>query len=99
LEMAQWLHGLGGVDVHAQHDAFVWAYALGYLQVAQWLCGLGGVDIHTANDCAFETVTMFRCNTEFGRWLVTLQPEYSWNPIHLATLRLWSHDRHAWVSD
>ena len=46
LAVAQWLHGLGGVEAHVGGLAgFRAACCNGKLHVAQWLHGLGGVDV------------------------------------------------------
>lgn len=53
--VAKWLLvGMGGVDMHALHEAFRLACWRGHRAVAQWLLGLGGLDIHAYQDVAFR---------------------------------------------
>lgn len=69
LEVAQWIHGLGGVDIHADRDAaFFWACGFGKLTVAQWLHGLGGVDIHAEDDEAFREACECK-HLDVAQWL------------------------------
>lgn len=47
LQVAEWLHSLGNVDIHAQNDfAFRSSCARGCLETSKWLYSLGGIDIH-----------------------------------------------------
>jgi hypothetical protein len=72
LIVAQWLYGLGGVNIHAGNDlAFRFACSNGHLSVAQWLYDLGGVNIHTMDDYAFR----FTCSSgllSVAQWLYGL---------------------------
>ena len=53
--VAQWLYGLGGIDIYAVDDrAFRFACNGGHLSVAHWLYGLRGIAIHSSNDIAFR---------------------------------------------
>jgi hypothetical protein len=72
LVVAQWLFGLGGVDIHAEDDeVFRWACANGHLDVAQWLLSLGGVDIHAKYDEAFRW-TCHGGHLVVAKWLAGL---------------------------
>ena len=72
LHIAEWLVGLGGVDIHAGGEhAFRQACGNGHLGVARWLVGLGGVDIHAVGECAFR----WACSNGhlvLAQWLVGL---------------------------
>jgi hypothetical protein len=92
LEVAQWLWGLGGVDIHSSGDeAFRLSCSNGKLEVAQWLWGLGGVDIHASGDDAFWTACSLG-ELEVARWLVSVGSEPD-----VFTLRNWSPIRTMWV--
>lgn len=96
LELALWLHGLDGVDIHAYDDAPFWtACARGHLQVAKWLQGLGGVDVHTGNDVALEKACLGG-HRATGLWLIGLQPDWAWPPVVLS-LKKWGPVRDTWM--
>jgi hypothetical protein len=98
LETAQWLIGLGGVDIHAENDyAFRTACRYGYLESAQWLVGLGGVDVHAENDSALLYACQNR-HLEVARWLVCVcGVETKVHPWTELCSQTWSLIRDAWV--
>jgi hypothetical protein len=54
ISVAQWLYGLGNVNIHARNDiAFQIVCLNGHLSIAQWLYNLSDIDIHV-NDFVFK---------------------------------------------
>ena len=98
LETAKWLLSLGGVDVHAVDDAFVWACEGGHLDTAKWLWGSFGpaLDVRVVADRAFRRACGIRHRLETARWLANLDLEWikSWN---LGPIKTWRKARDAWI--
>jgi hypothetical protein len=90
LEVAQWLCGLDGVDIHVFGTK-----AFRSLELAEWLWGLGRVDIHAVDDYAFRWSWL-----EVVRWLLSADPAPCVNVDvrDVVRLRIWSRVRVAWCS-
>ena len=102
-KVAHWLHGFGITTAAWRAAAFPPACENGHLKVAQWLYSLGPVDIHADRDHAFRGAVFTSWQSQgagytVGRWLLSLDPEYTAWPEHaLGTLRQWTVARHAWM--
>jgi hypothetical protein len=71
LSVAQWLYGVGGVNIHAKSGhAFRLACHYGQFSVAQWLYNLGVINIHAINE-AFR-VACYYGDVSLAQWLYGL---------------------------
>jgi hypothetical protein len=77
IEIAKWLHKLGGIDIHANNElAFRWSCSEGHIEVAKWLYSLGGVDINALmNDNTEDDAFQWSCkngHVKVAKWLYSL---------------------------
>ena len=72
IDLAQWLHSLGGIDIHYADDmAFRATCENGHINIAKWLYSFGSVDIHVYNDISFWR-TCVNGHVELAKWLYSL---------------------------
>jgi hypothetical protein len=82
IEMAQWLHKIGNIDIHVNKDSvFRHSCANGYHELAKWLHKLGGVDIYASNDYAFRK-SYKNGHYDVYIWLYDIQME-KYIPSHI----------------